>query len=1033
MKKLVTALIIVLPLVLIIALFAITGIVRISADIPATGITIANRGDEGVFVFDISRYSAPLFESDLGVEVQPRAARDKSYSLSITDVSGINESEIVTRDDNGAFRLHDVGVAKLTFTSRDGGYSESVLFNVTASSVIDFKPVLTDCDGKVLELEKGTDTDYAITLESGSYTLRGDCRPSAVLSANVIYECSNVHILDFIDTNGQFNANFCGNTVVKMTVDGAEESMSKSISVTVIPSGEVTINGNDATKSQARIKTAKDRKTVTFGVQTSRDTEDCDISVRGELDSYEVRKSEGAENAFYVTVKLSEPYSSPVAKAYKLSLGAEEYDFFIDYADRDLCVTSPTNADGKGDITTVVGASMRLAAVMEPYEKNVRYEWELSEGSTFEILSQKDGVCFIKATEAGEVDAILKWTAFDDNGDVITTGRELRTVKAVKGYSSLLFAENADTYGKGMLAIASDKYENGAFVQNVYKAKFKTFDENGRAMNFDDLEFSSSDENTAVVCGDENGVYISVKGSGTATVSVGWKYGRLFAIKPATFTFTAVDGVQATCDRGLRAAFAANKPAVLTEDVYLGENLFDIGANGARTPKFADEIMREKLLSYTGEIKTTADWKYYENIKRPQPSVRYCLDITSNLYGNGHTISAEYITNMLDATDKPYEFAVFKGPLDFISSNAEGIKVACVKGQDNISFLVRNDGVVIDNVILKGCDDETIYDDGSINLSYLNYVGTTLEIMSDATVSNSRIMNGRTVLRVFGREGISETDGINPKAEKIDVTVDGCVLQNAREFLLKTGTNRFIRGSKKKISPTLISASGKEYVNYNSPACDEYVNDEEFMSDFVLTEIILKDSTLRTSGLLSVGIESHFAGLMLQEDNFFHLQGWDGLAATSYPALLRLVGDVVIADWKDIAAVDSSTLIEVNTTDPTLSYLALNMSEMLKAVQIYGGDGYKNIIDQRGNTSFVHGGIAFYGGGKNYSIVDMSQYTFEKMNQYAVNLSILKNSPVFDIRQQGAMLPLAAGEEDFRFILFDSTSKFNIYSQDDYL
>ncbi len=1033
MKKLVTALIIVLPLVLLVALFAITGIVRISADIPATGITIENRGDDGVFVFDISRYNAPLFESDLGVEVQPHAARDKNYTLSITDISGVNESDIVTLDENGAFRLHDVGVAKLTFTSRDGGYSERVLFNVTASSVIDFKPVLTDGKGNVIELDKGDKTDYAVTIESGSYNLVGDCRPAAVLSANVTYECENEHILDFIGTNGRFNAAFCGNTVVKMSVDGADESLSKTIAVSVIPSGDVTINGSDATGSQARIKTAKGTKSVTFGVQTSREIQDCDISVRGELDSYGVVKSEGAKNAFYVTVNLSQPYSSPVAKAYKLALGREEYEFFIDYADRDFLVLSPTNTDGKGDITTIVGASMRLAAAMQPFDKNTICEWELEEGSRFEILSQKDGVCFIKAGEAGETDAILNWTAFDDDGDIIASGREVRTIKAVKGYSSLLFAENADAYGKGNLAIASQRYENGGFVENVYKAKFKTFDENGRVMNFEDLEFSSSDESVATVFGDENGVYISAKSNGTVTVSVGWKYGKLFAIKPATFTFTAVDGAQADSDEGLRAAFAANKPAVLTKNVYLGENLFNVADNGARTPKYSDDVMRQKLLSYTGEIQTTADWKYYENIHRPRPSVRYCLDVTANLYGNGYTVSAEYITNMLDATDKPYDFAVFKGPLDFISSNAEGIKVACVKGQDNISFLVRKDGVEIDNVILKGCDDETIYDGGSINLSYLNYVGTTLEIMSDATVKNSRIMNGRTVMRIFGREGISETDAVNPQAEKIDVTVDGCVLQNAREFLLKTGTNRFIRGTKKNASPKLTSPSGAEYLRYNSPACDEYVNDSEFMSKYVLTEIILKDSILRTSGLLSVGIESHFAGLMLQADNFFHLQGWNGLAATSYPALLRLVGDVVIADWKDIAAVDSSTLIEVNTTDPTLSYLALNMSEMLKAVQKYGGDGYKNIIDQRGNVSYVHGGIAFYGGGKNYSIVDMSQYTFEKMNQYTANLSILKNSPVFDIRQQGAMLPLAAGEEDFRFILFDSTSKFNIYSQNDYL
>lgn len=75
MKKLVTALIIVLPLVFLIAVFAVTNIAKISTDIPATGINITNKGDNGVFAFDIADYTSPMFESDLGVEVLPYVAK----------------------------------------------------------------------------------------------------------------------------------------------------------------------------------------------------------------------------------------------------------------------------------------------------------------------------------------------------------------------------------------------------------------------------------------------------------------------------------------------------------------------------------------------------------------------------------------------------------------------------------------------------------------------------------------------------------------------------------------------------------------------------------------------------------------------------------------------------------------------------------------------------------------------------------------------------------------------------------------------
>ena len=56
MKKLVTALIVILPLILLVALFAVTGLTRITAEIPATGISIANKGADGIFFFDLADY-----------------------------------------------------------------------------------------------------------------------------------------------------------------------------------------------------------------------------------------------------------------------------------------------------------------------------------------------------------------------------------------------------------------------------------------------------------------------------------------------------------------------------------------------------------------------------------------------------------------------------------------------------------------------------------------------------------------------------------------------------------------------------------------------------------------------------------------------------------------------------------------------------------------------------------------------------------------------------------------------------------------
>ncbi|MDE6302142.1 MAG: hypothetical protein K2M36_00950, partial [Clostridia bacterium] len=367
----------------------------------------------------------------------------------------------------------------------------------------------------------------------------------------------------------------------------------------------------------------------------------------------------------------------------------------------------------------------------------------------------------------------------------------------------------------------------------------------------------------------------------------------------------------------------------------------------------------------------------------------------------------------------------------FVATNTEGIKLAAVKGQDNIVFLARKDGVVIDNAVLKGCDDKTLYDGGKINLSLLNCMGTTLEIMANVTLTHSRVMNGRTAVRVFGRDNIDIYSDVNTAREKIAVTIDGCVLQNAREFVLKIGTNRVIRGTNDNISPALYDKQGNAYDKHNSPDCDAYMDDEYFVSNYVLTDVTLKDSILRTSGMFTVGMESHFAGPMLANSTgaIIKLDGWKDLAATSYPAILHLVGDVVLADWKTISSVDSSTLIESNTTQSNLSFLALDIAEMLQAVQKFGGDKYKNLIAEKKGEKYAHGGIAFYGGGKNYSILDTSEYTFERMHDYNINLSILQGSGNPNVSSQGWMLPLAAGEEDFRFVLFDGTSEFDYEAQ----
>ena len=225
--------------------------------------------------------------------------------------------------------------------------------------------------------------------------------------------------------------------------------------------------------------------------------------------------------------------------------------------------------------------------------------------------------------------------------------------------------------------------------------------------------------------------------------------------------------------------------------------------------------------------------------------------------------------------------------------------------------------------------------------------------MSDCRVVNSRLSNGRTVLRAFGGDGIDPvvtTDNpVDAEREKIEVEVESCILANAREFLLKLGTNRKIRGEfvstttgngydTERMEPSL-TLDGRSY----SPSQDN-LSDEEFVRNFVLTELTLENSALYNSGLFAIGFESSFAGPML-DGGMMPLDFWTDVGGTSYPALLRMVGEVRIYDWKPLSAVDSSTLIELpHGVGGNTAFLQLNIDDMLNKVRDYGGEEFADII-----------------------------------------------------------------------------------------
>ena len=95
---------------------------------------------------------------------------------------------------------------------------------------------------------------------------------------------------------------------------------------------------------------------------------------------------------------------------------------------------------------------------------------------------------------------------------------------------------------------------------------------------------------------------------------------------------------------------------------------------------------------------------------------------------------------------------------------------------------------------------------------------------------------------------------------------------------------------------------------------------------------------------------------------------------------------------------------------------------------------YHDIVSNVNGEKYVHGGIAMYGGGRNYSCILTDNMKTEKLTEYRVNIRDLAKNPNPDgsdeiFVQQGENLPAAAGESDFVFYMYDSQSSSNKYEQ----
>ena len=991
----------IIPIVFLIALFSVGKAAGVYADIPVTGIQITTQNEDGFIDVDVAKYEPIAFLA----QVQPVNARNQKYSLEISGVGG-DEAPDGFKIIDGKLIINDVvGKAKITAISAEKGFKDSVIVSAYSTKVLKIEPFVND------EAKENGDT---IMINGGEESLfSAKLYPADLAGETCVFEeIGDNRILKVNAATGVVKALCSGETKVKiscpMGVDGSEIIINVKVNVDTKSKG-FAVNGesdNAAVVLQNKAKVAK------LYVESEEDLTPEEVGAAVNFPDAEVSVKQLSNKKFELTLTFKQEFSETTVKG-----NVGESNFSINFTKYTFDVlTSYYKGGPDGDEIKQKNNTKVTYVAYSESDDDVDVNFEISDDTDVITLERHGQFATITATKRGS--AKIKITAEHD-GKVI---KEIeKTIRVVPNVYSMEFADSAKEYGIENILTIGGKNPKGRpdartiFVRVVTEAGAETFTD--EFLKFMNVAFS--DDNSLFSCktqtatnADAVAAEIRATGTGLTTLNAQLtEYNQYFGTNIcAKIRLRAVkDGRNVGNYEELKTVTKAGHIVVLTGDVMLGVKSDGTAMDEADLKKDVKKFI------------TTYDKTYLENSGESK-EVQYLIEFKNHVYGNGFEINADKFTQCKDTTGVP---KIFKGPLNFVA-----ISSASVKGQDNISFLVRTDNVLINNVVLKGCsDDSLLEEDGQFNLSKLNYVGTTLEIAKSAKLLNSRVSNGRTVVRIFaggstmGSPVVEDKSAFNVQDEKINVHIESCVLSNAREFILKIGSNRALKQVKVKEQRYLLDANGNKYSPYDeSNKTDKYFND-----NYLINDVTLKNSVLETSGLFSVGMETHFSGEFLY-DGFS--ETWKGCAATSYASALRIVGDVKMLDWKNLSNVDSSTLIEV--TGDANPLLSMNVAEMMKEVARQQPKECGDIILNVGGTEYVHGGIAFYGGGYNYSYLDLTRANDEtkQFGVYNVNIDVLADSENEKIKQQGEMLPLAAGKGDFRFYLYNNKSSRNLSWQE---
>ena len=881
--------------------------------------------------------------------VYPTTAKNREVIFSYTPVGDDTVAELEYYD--GVMTPLTAGISKVYLTTVDGGFKDSFIVEVSQSSLT--------------KIEASADKTELTVGEKIN------------IGAKLYPEYASDAVLGYSSSD---------ESVIKVSASG---------SVSAIGRGEATVRVfSEAAPYIFDEISFKVKNTDTLDISTAA------ISVKGQNGS--ISLSVDTSNEHSITYSFFDNNGTPAESVISAVIEAVDearglYSLNFTFADSSYigevtakitltegtkkitkeCVISKVNKltasfDNEGAFALSAGQSAALSFTVTPEDTDFSLSMTKdNENLSYKIIGDRVIVTGIKSG----VTALS--LVINDGQDSVTISTEV----AVKP-KSLTVIENAATYGIEDIFTVGKYEANGDLSEFYFHISSPTEAGEGYAEN---LFWMTSDP--AVSVSKSGLIYFEEAFTDTVTITATFSYGGVTLSSSPMLVRCVGDGINVYSYKDLLTATRAERPAVLQASIK-------------------DDFGYENGKAVYTEIETTYDKTYYKNLSSSDTKIKVLIEFKNDLYGNGYSINAHNLAYGLDEAGKLRNDAIFRGPKNFVAmSEGEGSAVS-VKAQDNICFALY-EGVKVVNAELRACDLDAA--GGSYDLNDLNFVGTTVEILGDGvSIEYSRLTNGRTVLRIFG-------DAAEPD-KTVNATVKNSVLSGAREFLVRMGSNAFVDGTAEDPSPTLPGDKGTDhtakasYNTFTDEAKAEY--DESFIKTFVT----VKNSVFKDAGIFAVAIDSHFSGPALQDGTKYNnvlgtlIDHWQNLAKTSYGAKLTLEGDVRFYNWTDIEEIDSSTLIEVVGTT---SYENMNIDISSMVLSAAEKESFKNIIYDDLDTKYVHAGITFIGGGKNYGVVDLSAYSSHAFSVYEVSFDDI-NRPE---------LAVAAGNESFYFHVFDATTK----------